>query len=49
MELRNLVEVATLIVDSAARRRESRGIHYTLDFPEKKDVWCRDTVLRKLS
>ncbi|MDF1752675.1 MAG: L-aspartate oxidase [Verrucomicrobiales bacterium] len=38
LELRNLVEVATLIVDSAARRKESRGAHYTLDFPERNDA-----------
>ncbi len=44
LELRNLVEVAALIIDSAMRRRESRGLHYTLDYPET-DSTAADTIL----
>lgn len=44
IELRNLVEVADLIVRSALSRHESRGLHYTLDYP-KMLALAKDTVL----
>jgi len=45
LELRNLVDVADLIVTSAQRRRESRGLHYILDFPEMDPSQQQPTVL----
>jgi len=46
LELRNLVEVADLIICSAQQRKESRGLHYTIDFPERDDRFQkRPTVL----
>ncbi|MGB3805872.1 MAG: FAD-binding protein, partial [Erythrobacter sp.] len=44
IELRNLLQSAELIVRSALARKESRGLHYTLDYPET-DEEARDTVL----
>ncbi|NOZ56657.1 MAG: FAD-binding protein, partial [Calditrichaeota bacterium] len=45
LELRNMAQVAALIVDSAMYRKESRGLHYNTDYPSKDDKrWLRDTI-----
>ncbi|MFN2432275.1 MAG: L-aspartate oxidase [Gemmatimonadota bacterium] len=44
-EIRNLLQVAALIVESALHRKESRGLHQTLDHPAKDPALARDTLL----
>ena len=44
IELRNLLHVAELIVQCAAKRTESRGLHFTLDYPDTNEV-AEDTIL----
>jgi L-aspartate oxidase len=47
IELRNITTVAKLIVQSALARKESRGLHFTIDYPESKDSFLKDTILVK--
>ncbi len=48
LELRNIAETSLLIVKSALRRKESRGLHYMLDYPTDSDYYGkRDTIIKR--
>ena len=48
IELRNIATVAEMIVRCARHRKESRGLHYNIEYPYKDDKrWKKDTVIRR--
>jgi L-aspartate oxidase len=48
IELRNIAMVAELIIRCARHRKESRGLHYNIEFPYRDDQrWQKDTILRR--
>ncbi len=47
VELRNITIVAKLIIECALQRKESRGLHYNLDYPQRDDErWLKNTELK---
>jgi L-aspartate oxidase len=46
LELRNIADVAELIIHSASFRRESRGLHYNIDHKDADQAYLSDTILR---
>ena len=46
IELRNLACIAHLVIECASQRKESRGLHYNIDFPNAKQSHRVDTVIK---
>ena len=46
-EFRNMLQSALLVVQSALNRKESRGLHCMLDYPEKNDALCQHFTIQR--
>jgi L-aspartate oxidase len=49
IELRNIALVSLLIIESALHRKETRGLHYLVDYPESQEKLAKNTRFRKKS
>lgn len=48
VELRNIAMVAELIIQCAGYRKESRGLHFNIEYPKRDDSrWLKDTLIRR--
>ena len=48
IELRNIATVSELVIKCAMKRKESRGLHYTIEYPEKNDeTFLLDTIIKQ--
>jgi len=45
LELRNMAQITYMIIRSALMRKESRGLHYSTDYPEQKRSFLKDTII----